>query len=282
MLAWYAIAFALCVDSPTHDFALPKTEHLRHTTTVLVPTQFFWGFIILGLFILLNFLIGVISESFANVSQRTVPEQMEKVMDKAVSDFKQLCRKDLVKKWVLSRFLKCQTRESLLEYCIDAVDDWRAETYGVQVNEFGEEELMEGDSAEQHTVTKQEFMGALCEARDGQLLDGLGAPYLHFVWSHLVYEFHRSQEAEALAGALRKQAAFESGCRQVLEGKLKIIEQFSVCTLTRRLVSFSLPKDCKPTHTHTQRRMDNLNIVLGHMKAILAEKHRQRAMKSTT
>ena len=218
-------------------------EAMKRENRVLAG-MFFWGFIILGLFILLNFLIGVISESFGNVSGRTVPEPLDRLLDKAQEDFKVLFKLDVMRKWFLMRVVRCTTRESLLERCIDVVQLWRDENYVQEEGEDGEMYYKEGEEPEDQTITRHEFLGAISTVNDGQILEDLGVDYARYIWNHLVYEFHRSQEAEQLQGAMRRQAAFERGCKTALADKIKIVDQFS-------------------------QRMDNLNSVLDHMKSVL-------------
>lgn len=212
---------------------------------------FFWSFIILCSFILLNFLIGVMAESFGNVSGQVQTEPLEKVLEKTKEDMKLLYSKKVFLHWLHMRFRKCHTRESLLEQCIDAVECWRDDTYVMVVDEDnpGKWRYKDGEETECQIINRQEFIGAVrsCGEPPGDVMRCLGEEFVGYIWNHLVYEFHRGQEVENLQAQMRKASAFQKGCKSALSEKLHVIETFS-------------------------SRMGQLRTQVEHMGKLLAEK----------
>eukprot|EP01063_Lacrimia_lanifica_P012622 TRINITY_DN19285_c0_g1_i1.p1 TRINITY_DN19285_c0_g1~~TRINITY_DN19285_c0_g1_i1.p1 ORF type:complete len:971 (+),score=390.52 TRINITY_DN19285_c0_g1_i1:81-2993(+) len=205
------------------DYAEMKRENRQ-----LAPV-FFWTYIVLGLFILLNFLIGVISESFANVSRRTHPEPMDKLLQKLWYDVKMLCRTNMIKTYCHTRLCRRKNREEQLELCVDAIDEFKTSVSVAQIDMPGEQDDEDDDKEMEQSgmITKREFIGAIAKAHDGDLVEGLGMSYIIFIWNHVYYEFHRSHDSEMMREILERQAAFQRGCSTALADKLKILEQFS-------------------------------------------------------
>jgi len=191
---------------------------------------FFWSFLILGLFVLLNFL-GVIAESFGKVSDQIHTEPLDMVFKKTAEDLKILLQPHVLKHYMRMRFVRCHTRETLLEQCADAVEDWRDECYEKVPDEEkgGELRFKEGEEPDCQIINRQEFMGAIraCGDPRGIVMEDIGEDYVGYIWNHLVYEFHRSQEVDTLQSQMRKQSAFQKGCKNALSDKLRIVEQFS-------------------------------------------------------
>eukprot|EP01062_Namystynia_karyoxenos_P020136 TRINITY_DN17622_c0_g1_i1.p1 TRINITY_DN17622_c0_g1~~TRINITY_DN17622_c0_g1_i1.p1 ORF type:complete len:1100 (+),score=417.78 TRINITY_DN17622_c0_g1_i1:134-3301(+) len=225
-------------------------EAMKRENRVLAGL-FFWSFLVLGLFVLLNFLIGVIAESFGKVSEQIHTEPLDMVFKKTMDDIKVLCKPAVLKHYVRMRLVRHNTRESLLEDCIDAVEKWRELTY-VQVPDDenpGQMRWKDGEEPECQIINRHEFLGAVraCGDPPGIVMEDIGEDYVGFIWNHLVYEFNRSQEVDNLQAQMRKQSAFQKGCKNALQDKLRVIENFS-------------------------SRMDVLRVSLEQMKLLLVEK----------
>lgn len=72
-------------------------EFMRQQNRFLA-TAYFWSFLILGLFLLLNFIIAILSDSFAKISGRAFTQTMEELLLRYYQNMKAFLRPDNIKR----------------------------------------------------------------------------------------------------------------------------------------------------------------------------------------
>jgi hypothetical protein len=170
---------------------------------------FFWAYIILGLFCLLNFLIGVLMEAFAEVSQSRTVLPLESILVKTFEDLKKLCHPTNLKRMLLQ---SCgESRSELLEKALECLKTYRLQLYPASdtVNDLDREEL-----------TRLRFLQSMPE----ELRAKIGEEYLDYVWNDLVYEWDQSEGAQEAIDAHRNLAMTARGVHQAIGAQMEILE----------------------------------------------------------
>jgi len=172
---------------------------------------FFWAYIILGLFCLLNFLIGVLMESFAEVSQSRTVLPLESVLIKTWEDFKRVCNYENITNTIKAS-LRGESKEELLQQQLDALKAYRLQCYPPSVDDL--------DDAEKQIITKPMYLAALPE----ELKEKIGAEYLDYVWHDLVYEWDQSEGAQEAIDAHRNLAMTARGVHKAIGKQMEVLE----------------------------------------------------------
>lgn len=173
---------------------------------------FFWSYVILALFCLLNFLIGVLMEAFAEVSQSKPLLPLESVIAKTWSDWKRILRpENLLHSF--TQFIKGNTKEVLLMDAVEMVRSYRTEKFPSAMNMPIDQQFM--------SMTDYE------DAIDDELADKVGRSYMAYIWDDLVYEWDRSNEAEDAIQNHKDIEMTTKGVRAAIGKHMKLIEGFS-------------------------------------------------------
>lgn len=72
--------------------------HFMRQQNRFLATAYFWSFLILGLFLLLNFIIAILSDSFAKISGRAFTQTMEELLLRYYQNMKAFLRPDNIKR----------------------------------------------------------------------------------------------------------------------------------------------------------------------------------------
>ncbi|CUG88331.1 cation channel protein, putative [Bodo saltans] len=172
---------------------------------------FFWSYVILANFCLLNFLIGVLMEAFGEVSQSKPLLPLESVLAKTWSDWRRtLLPANL---WHdLVQYIKGNSKEVLL---MDAVE---------MLREYREKKYKPGEiPIDQEVLTLEDYEIAI----DAELADKVGQGYMAYIWDDLVYEWDRSNEADEAIKSHRDIAMTTKGVKAAIGKHMKLIEGFS-------------------------------------------------------
>ncbi|CUG90982.1 cation channel protein, putative [Bodo saltans] len=72
-------------------------DDMRQNNRILA-TMYFWSFLVLGLFLLLNFIIAILSDSFAKISGRAFTQTMEELLLRYYQNMRAFLRPDNVRR----------------------------------------------------------------------------------------------------------------------------------------------------------------------------------------
>jgi hypothetical protein len=172
---------------------------------------FFWSYVILALFCLLNFLIGVLMEAFAEVSKSKPLLPLESVLAKTWSDWKRILRPANIIHTVV-QFFKGNSKEVLLMDAVEMVRSYRSTKYTPGVIPI-----------DQEMMTLEDYELAI----DDELADKVGRSYMAYIWDDLVYEWDRSNEADDAIKSHRDIAMTTKGVKAAIGQQMKLIEGFS-------------------------------------------------------
>jgi uncharacterized integral membrane protein len=189
---------------------------------------FFWAYIILGLFCLLNFLIGVLMEAFAEVSKSRTVLPLESVLVKTWEDLKRLCNVDNIKR-TCAASCRGETRAELLRAALNLLKVHREErARRASPGESAELLRKNGPLHAMPTATTKmpaSFMAILESTEEGrEVVDKIGQAYLDYVWNDLVYEWDQSEGAQEAIDAQRNLAMTARGVHQSIGQEMKILE----------------------------------------------------------
>jgi hypothetical protein len=175
--------------------------------------MFFWAFIILGLFCLLNFLIGVLMEAFAKVSKTRTILPLEEVLVKSWAEFRQQFSWENIKQTV-SRRLKGHTTENILTNALQSIRDYREKVYPPDAVDVVE--------AHHQMLYKRHVYDALTE----ETKELLGEAMIEFLWDDIVYEWDQSRNADEAIEARQNVESTMQGVRDQIGPHLDKLESF--------------------------------------------------------
>lgn len=172
---------------------------------------FFWSYTILALFCLLNFLIGVLMEAFAEVSNEKPLLPLESVLAKTWSDWQRILRPaNIIRNFV--QFFKGNTREVLLMDAVEMLRDYRPQRYPIGSIPIDQQMLALDDYE---------------KAIDEELVDKVGRDYMAYIWDDLVYEWDRSNEADDAINTQKDIEMTTKGVKSAIGRHMKMLEGFS-------------------------------------------------------
>ena len=174
---------------------------------------FFWSYIILALFCLLNFLIGVLMEAFAEVSSTRTILPLETVLVKTWADLKKILTPANIKMTIINTCRRT-TREQLMVDALDSLRAYRDETYNVEAGDIPD--------PEKQMLYKPMFFEAIGE----EYIEKIGEDYLSYVWDDLVYEWDQSNNAQEAIESQRNLEMTTKGVKLAIGKQLERIEQF--------------------------------------------------------
>lgn len=194
------LLFMLFGDFPYND--------MRRVQPVLTGFYLF-SYIILAQFILLNFIIAILSDGFAQVSQNTAIEPLDQVVLRQITTLKFTLHPRNLKSWLLL-FLKGRSRNDLLyemnKYLQEHMD----------LIELMSPELLDNDLP----ITKDDLDNWLPE----QLHEDLGNFFIAVLWDDLVHDYHIDSQSEEYQQAKEIEALVKAGVMGVVKNT---IERFS-------------------------------------------------------
>lgn len=164
----------------------------------ILASLFFWAFLILGLFCLLNFLIGVLTEAFSNVSKTRTILPLEEVVVKSWGQIRKGLSWDNIKRSI-SRRIKGHTKENLLLSLLQSVEAYRERLYppdAVDVTEAKEQMI---------------FKCHVYDAMEPEVRELLSDALIEFLWDDVVYEWDQSHQADAAINARQNVEATMEG-----------------------------------------------------------------------
>ena len=173
---------------------------------------FFWAYIILAAMCLLNFVIGVLIEAFAEVSSTKAALPLDSAIIKTASDWKRLLHPKSILKG-LKQQLKGTSRPNLL---LDAVE---------MLKQYRDIKYPEDDV----TPIQNQFMdfNDYVAAIDPNLADQVGTSYMVYIWDDLVYEFDVSRDAQEAVEAARSAEMASRGVKVAMDSQLQLLETFA-------------------------------------------------------
>lgn len=172
---------------------------------------FFWSYVILANFCLLNFLIGVLMEAFSEVSKSKPLLPLESVLAKTWSDWRRTLRPANIWHSVV-QFFKGNTKEVLLMDAVEMVRNYRTEKYPPGTVPI-----------DQEVMSLEDYETSI----DDELADKVGRSYMAYIWDDLVYEWDRSNEADDAIKSHRDIAMTTKGVKAAIGKHMKLIEGFS-------------------------------------------------------
>lgn len=174
---------------------------------------FFWSYIILGLFCLLNFLIGVLMEAFAEVSSTKPILPLESVLVKTWSDWKRILHpRNLLNTFV--QRIKGNTKEVMLTDAVEMLRAYRDVKYPPETTDVPIDKQM---------MTLDDYENAI----DPELIEKIGRAYMAYIWDDLVYEWDLSKDAQEAIESQRNLEMTTRGVRAAIGAHLDKIEGFS-------------------------------------------------------
>lgn len=176
----------------------------------IVTVFFFWSFLILGQFILLNFLVAVISDGFHEVSQTKSSIPLDQSIIKAFKDARyEFLPRTLRWKFLLLKHRHTQT--SVIGATLDNLIDKR--------NKMVDEEAAQRqdfDEVEDVLMRKEDFESLVPkESRDLVKENKL---FLDEVWKDMAWEYHHKQLAAKGQEELEREAIVFEEVEQALRG----------------------------------------------------------------
>eukprot|EP00760_Papus_ankaliazontas_P030738 PhM_4_TR4995/c1_g6_i1/m.73172 len=189
------------------DYEALKTENR------VLAGMFFWAFIILGLFCLLNFLIGVLMEAFAKVSKTRTILPLDEVIVKSWADLRKLLSWNNITQSIQRR-LRGHTMENLLTNALHDVRDYRETRYPPDAVEFVE--------VHHQMLYKRDVYDAISE--ETRVL--LGDNMIEFLWDDIVYEWDQSKNADEAIEARQNVDSTMQGVREQIGPHLEKLESF--------------------------------------------------------
>lgn len=175
---------------------------------------FFWSYIILALFCLLNFLIGVLMEAFAEVSATRTILPLDSVLVKTFADLKKVLAPANIKRY-FSNLIQRTTKERLMSEGIERLKEFRQECYPADGLDIPDED--------KQMIYKTMFYDGIGE----KLVEQIGEDYLSYVWDDLVYEWDQSKSAEEAIKSKRNLEMTTKGVKMAIGKQLERIEKFS-------------------------------------------------------
>ena len=189
-------------------------EAMKNENRVLAGF-FFWSYIILALFCLLNFLIGVLMEAFEEVSATTPILPLESLIAKTWEDWKRLLSCSNIKITVMQH-IRGNTRDVLLMQAAASLREFRKEVYPENDENTPEEE--------KQLLTKP----LMIQAFSDDLKSNLGEEYVDYIWDDLVYEWDQSSGAKDAIETQKNLEMTKRGVQEAIGEELTRIEGFSM------------------------------------------------------
>ena len=189
------------------DYSAMKNENR------ILAGMFFWSYIILAQFCLLNFLIGVLMEAFAEVSKSRTILPLEAIMLKTWEDFKRVFHPSNIKRLIVNT-CKGESKEVLLRRALELLRQHRETIYPSDVDEPVRED--------KQLLTKAMFLAAF----PPDLIDKLSDVYLEYVWNDLVYEWDQSETASEAVASHHNIAMTARGVQLAIGKQLETMQTF--------------------------------------------------------
>lgn len=178
--------------------------------TIIVTIFFFWAYMILGQFILLNFLVAVISDGFHEVSMTKSSIPLDQTIVKAFKDARyEFLPKVLRWKFLLLRHRATQT--TIVANTLDELVDKR--------NKMVDEDAAQRqdyDEVEDVLMRKADFK-ALVPKDDQELLKE-NETFIDEVWKDMAWEYHHKQMAAKGQDEIEREAIVFEEVEQALRG----------------------------------------------------------------
>ena len=173
---------------------------------------FFWAYIILAAMCLLNFVIGVLIEAFAEVSSTKAALPLDSAILKTASDWKRLLHPKSLWKG-LKQQLKGTSRPTLL---LDAVE---------MLKQYRDIKYPEDDVTpiQNQFIDFNDYVASI----DPNLADQVGTSYMVYIWDDLVYEFDVSRDAQEAVEAARSAEMASRGVKMAMDTQLRLLETFA-------------------------------------------------------
>lgn len=177
---------------------------------IIVTIFFFWAFMILGQFILLNFLVAVISDGFHEVSMTKSSIPLDQTIVKAFKDAKyEFLPRVLRWKFLLLRHRHTQT--SIIAETLDQLVDKR--------NKMVDEEAAQRqdyDEVEDVLMRKVDFKALV--PKEEQMLLKENELFIDEVWKDMAWEYHHKQLAAKGQDEIEREAIVFEEVEQALRG----------------------------------------------------------------
>eukprot|EP01065_Artemidia_motanka_P019742 TRINITY_DN2357_c0_g2_i1.p1 TRINITY_DN2357_c0_g2~~TRINITY_DN2357_c0_g2_i1.p1 ORF type:complete len:965 (+),score=330.14 TRINITY_DN2357_c0_g2_i1:126-3020(+) len=222
-LAGYALFGSTTPDYRTVDRSLSTLMRmllgdfdyvtLRNENRVLAGF-FFWSFTVIGLFLMLNFLIAILSEGFAQVSEKQTEVPLEEQMVRAWVNFKRSLRP-----WYLMQgvrmALKGNSRASVLARATIELEQKK------MILEEGDE-LLEIDGEDE--TTKLVYRKELPVYMGKENYDLLGNEYVNEVWDDVLYSWRIIQMNTEKQQDIDDQTMVEEAVSGAVKGRLEEVD----------------------------------------------------------
>eukprot|EP01063_Lacrimia_lanifica_P022041 TRINITY_DN29750_c0_g1_i1.p1 TRINITY_DN29750_c0_g1~~TRINITY_DN29750_c0_g1_i1.p1 ORF type:complete len:1125 (+),score=449.73 TRINITY_DN29750_c0_g1_i1:96-3470(+) len=187
------------------DYEAMREENMHLTL------PFFWTFEVLGLFLLLNFLIAVISDAFAEVSSEQSTIDLDAALAKTVSEIKSECTPASIDRRLrLLKHRKTQSsvlerlRQQLIEHRNSMITDEEVEAQQYR-------ELLDGIF-----IHKSEYYDLIPD--DSR--EYMNEDFVHRVWLDIAWEYNKDQRDNYQRSEERKKLLIVQACKQQV-GELK-------------------------------------------------------------
>eukprot|EP00759_Apiculatamorpha_spiralis_P031740 PhF_6_TR33560/c0_g1_i1/m.48959/K04990/PKD2L1; polycystin 2L1 len=181
-----------------------------HDVNKYLTGFFFWSFVIIALFLLLNFVIAILSEAFAKVSGKAYSESMDQALTKTYEETRYFFTPTNIKA-MINLYLHGKSITTMLEYIIEDLSKHVEET--VQ-DEGAEEEIM----LESH----------LKEWVRPEVGLGLGDLYLNMLWSGIVNDFEDAKRSSEETSKKEVADTVREGVSKAITDELEKIHKFDM------------------------------------------------------
>eukprot|EP00759_Apiculatamorpha_spiralis_P053816 PhF_6_TR643/c0_g1_i1/m.896/K04990/PKD2L1; polycystin 2L1 len=187
-------------------------ESLKVENRVLAG-MFFWAFIILGLFCLLNFLIGVLMEAFGKVSKTRTILPLDEVLIKSWADLRKVLTVTYIKN-AIQRRIKGHTTENVLTNALTSIKDYRERVYPPDAVDVVE------------THHQMLYKRHVYECLSDETRELIGDSMIEFIWDDIVYEWDRSRQADEVIEAQKNVESTMQGVKDQIGPHLEKLESF--------------------------------------------------------
>ena len=193
-------------------------ESLREESKYLAAI-FFWSFVVLGLFLLLNFLVAILSEGFAQVSGNISMTPMEEQLTQIWAGLKRALRPSRV--WAgLKLVVQGNSRHSVLVRSTSKIQDYRC-----VMEELSNEHAAEGNgvaSGDSRSMIYNAELPAFIGEEEYALL---GQEYMDDVWDDILYDWNREQQNDQNRVTMQNTDYVEEAVRASVKGGLEDVDQ---------------------------------------------------------
>eukprot|EP00760_Papus_ankaliazontas_P009103 PhM_4_TR13966/c0_g1_i1/m.91663 len=176
---------------------------------------FFWSFVIIALFLLLNFVIAILSEAFAKVSGKAYAEPLDQAIVKEMREWRHLLHPDNLK--AMARLLAHgHTPGAMIALCVQDLQTFydaesaRHELEKQQRREQRrkEKKLEDGydyegydvdvdddEEAEEEATIPLVYPASWTDHMRSEVTDGLGPHYMKMLWEMLIHDFEDAKKS---------------------------------------------------------------------------------------